>query len=417
MATMLVGPVAVEDVQAVQTPPSTQGKPSGRLRVFLDCGGDCFSDYLRDEIKFVDFVHQPQDADVHVLASVHETGGGGRETVLRFVGRGRFAGHDEELRAVSLSGDTESTRRALILRTVQVALLAFAAREGLPAGVSLSIESEEKGPARTPADDPWRAWVFSVSGSANFDKQETQREHRWDLEFGADRITEEWKITIGAELSKSVEEFDLDEEAPLEAIRQQRQGRWFVANSWGPHWSAGFKGDVQSSTFGNTKFAWGTAPGVEYNVFPYADYATRQLRLNYFVGIRHARYNEITLYDKLDETHSAQEAAVVFDRREPWGSIQGVFEFSQYLHDLSKYRLAVGGEASIRITRGLTVNLEASASRIRDQLALPRRDASQEEVLLRLRELQSGFRVSFDVGFRYSFGSLFNNVVNPRFGR
>jgi hypothetical protein len=38
-------------------------------------------------------------------------------------------------------------------------------------------------------------------------------------------------------------------------------------------------------------------------------------------------------------------------------------------------------------------------------------------VLLRLRELQSGFEVSFSVGLSYSFGSLFNNVVNPRFGR
>jgi hypothetical protein len=63
------------------------------------------------------------------------------------------------------------------------------------------------------------------------------------------------------------------------------------------------------------------------------------------------------------------------------------------------------------------VNLNASASRIRDQLSLPRRDASQEEVLLRLRQLQSGYEIDFSINLTYSFGSLFNNVVNPRFGR
>jgi hypothetical protein len=37
-------------------------------------------------------------------------------------------------------------------------------------------------------------------------------------------------------------------------------------------------------------------------------------------------------------------------------------------------------------------------------------------VLLQLRELRSGYEVRFSFGVRYSFGSLFNNVVNPRFG-
>jgi len=62
-------------------------------------------------------------------------------------------------------------------------------------------------------------------------------------------------------------------------------------------------------------------------------------------------------------------------------------------------------------------DVRGSASRVRDQLALPRRDASPEEVLLRLRELQSGYELNVDIGLTYSFGSIFNNIVNPRFGR
>ena len=390
--------------------------PAGRLRVFLDC--DCFQDYLRDEIKFVDFVHQAQDADVHILSNTSDTGGGGRETVLRFVGRGRFDGHNQEFKAISMSGDAESTRRDQIKRTVEVGLAAFLAREGLPANVGIAVGGRrDEDEPRQRADDPWKSWVFSIRGSADFNLEETQRDRSWDINAGADRITEAWKITIGTGFSKEVEEFDLDEDEPLKAVRHERNGSWFIAKSWGPHWSVGLDGEVESSTFGNTKFAWNTAPAIEYSVFPYSEYARRQLRLMYAAGVAHARYNEITLFDKLDETHPVHKAEVAFERQEPWGSVDTRLEFSQYLHDLSKYRLEASGELSWRITRGLSVNLDGSISRVRDQLALPRRDATQEEVLLRLRELQSAYEISFDIGFTYSFGALYNNIVNPRFGR
>jgi hypothetical protein len=402
-------PPASPPAQAAQQPTTTT-----RLRVYLDC--DCFQDYLRDEIRFVDFVRQPQDADVHLLSRTSDTGGGGRETVLRFIGRGRFAGHDEELKAVSLTGDTESTRRELIRRTAEVGLLAFMAREGLPADVAVQVETARTPESRQPEEDRWNAWVFSVRGSADFNLEETQRDRSWSVSAGGDRITEAWKITLGANFNREVEEFDLDEETPLKAVREEQEGDWFIAKSLGPHWSFGWDGEVESSTFGNTKFAWRSAPALEYSVFPYADYASRQLRIQYSAGVAHARYREITLFDKLEETHPIHEASITLDRREPWGSLDVSLDFSQFLHDTTKYRLDARAELSWRITRGLSFDIEGSASRVRDQLSLPRRDATQEEVLLRLRELQSAYEIQFDVGFTYSFGSIFNNIVNPRFG-
>ncbi len=396
---------------------------SARLRVYLDCGGEfhsgCYEEYLRDEIRFVDFVRQPQDADVHLLSSSNETGGGGREVVLRFVGMGRFAGIDHDLRAVSVTGDTENTRRAIIYRTVLVGLLAYMARDGLPADVDLAVRALEAdaGTPRPAERDPWNAWLFSISASADMDAEESSRDRSWDLNFGADRITEAWKMTFGASLDHSTEEFDLDEDDPVKAVRRERDANWFVARSWGPHWSFGFDGRMESSTFGNTKFSLDSAVAVEYSVFPYSEYATRQLRVQYSLGVAHARYNEITLFDRLRETHPAHEMSINLDRREPWGSLDARLQFSQFLHDASKYRLVANGDLNFRITRGLSFNVEGGVSRIHDQLSLPRRGATPEEVLLRLRELQSDYNVSFDVGVTYSFGSLFNNVVNPRFGR
>lgn len=55
--------------------------------------------------------------------------------------------------------------------------------------------------------------------------------------------------------------------------------------------------------------------------------------------------------------------------------------------------------------------------RIHDQLSLPSGGASLDEVLLRIKELETSYDYSFSLGFRYTFGSVYSNVVNPRFGR
>ena len=52
---------------------------------------------------------------------------------------------------------------------------------------------------------------------------------------------------------------------------------------------------------------------------------------------------------------------------------------------------------------------------MRDQLFLPRRGASDEEVLLRQRDLDTDFDYALNVNLRFTFGSIFNNIVNPRF--
>ena len=387
-----------------------------RLRVFLDCS-DCFPDFLREEIRWVDFVRQPQDADVHLLTRSSDTGGGGREIVLRFVGNLRFNGIDQELKAISMASDTEDTRRRNVLRVVTVGLLGYIAREGLPADVAVSVKAARPDAAAAPARDPWNFWVFSVEAGASVQAEETERRWDWNADITADRVTERWKLNFGASLEHETEEFDLDEEEPLKATRRERNAEGFVARALGPHWSAGFIGDLQSSTFDNIKFQAAAAPAIEFNVFPYAEYATRQLRLEYLIGVERSNYNEITLFGKFHDTLGRHEMQATLDQRQPWGTLQASVEFGQYLHDFSKYRLEAGGEVSIRIARGLSLNVDGSASRVRDQISLPRRDATQEEVLLRLRELQSGFEVDFSIGITYTFGSIFNNIVNPRFGR
>lgn len=411
LLTVLCATTAI-DRAAAQVPASA---PT-RLRVYIE-SCNCFNDFVRDETPWVDFVRQPQDADLQILSSQQATGAGGLERTMRFVGAGRLAGTDYELRAVTLPNEPEDTRRRAVLRVVHVALLGFAARAGLVDDFDLRIEAPEAAPDATPRADPWNLWVFEIGANGSIQAEERSKETSWEFGVDADRVTERWILNVSAEVEAESESFDLDDGRRVKASRRERMMRGFVAKSLGDHWSIGVDGNLESSTFDNVELSVELAPAIEYNLFPYSEYASRQLRFGYSVGAMHARYNEVTLFDRLRETRPRHELSASLEQREPWGSVESRLEWSQYLHDLSLSRLEFDGSVNLRLVRGLALEIGGSASRIRDQLSLPRRGATPEEVLLRVRELQSGYEAQLFVGVSYSFGSIFNNVVNPRFGR
>ena len=88
---------------------------------------------------------------------------------------------------------------------------------------------------------------------------------------------------------------------------------------------------------------------------------------------------------------------------------------SNFLDDAGKNRISVFGNANVRIVRGLSLSFFGTVARVRYQVFLPRRGASDEEVLLRQRDLQTDFNYSLNINLRFTFGSIFNNIVNPRF--
>jgi hypothetical protein len=69
---------------------------------------------------------------------------------------------------------------------------------------------------------------------------------------------------------------------------------------------------------------------------------------------------------------------------------------------------------SLRLTRGLSLIVYGDASMIHDQITLPRAGASNEDILLQRRELETGYDYSMQVGLSYSFGSIYSAVVNTR---
>ncbi|HET7276338.1 MAG TPA: hypothetical protein VFI91_14305, partial [Longimicrobiaceae bacterium] len=200
------------------------------------------------------------------------------------------------------------------------------------------------------------------------------------------------------------------------SIRRSYGADGLIVKSLGQSFSAGLKSSVESSTYFNKDLGYRIAPVVEYSIFPYSESTRKQFTIQYSVGFNSFDYVEETIYEKLEEQVFDHSLTAQLDVRQPWGSVRGQISGAQYLHDLERRRLTFDGNLDFRLFRGLSLDVRGSYSRISDQLYLERGEASDEEILLELRQLATDYRYELSVGLNYRFGSIFNNVVNPRIG-
>lgn len=381
-------------------------------KVYIDCSR-CDIDYIRTEITFVNYVRDRKEADIHVLITTQRTGSGGREYTLAFIGQKEYADIQNTLIYISHKSDTEDEVRKGLVRVLKMGLIGYAART--PIANQISIKLEEKVKA-TSVEDKWNFWVFSISLHSFLNGQKTSKFTSIYGSISANRITPESKLRLGLSANFDESRFDIDETTSISSSSESRSLHGLYVKSLNDHWSIGGWFSLAYSSYRNIEFAINPAPAIEYNIFPYSESTRRQLRLLYKFGYSFSRYKEETIYDKISENLLNECLSATLELKEPWGTVTTSLEGSHYFHDFSKYRFNIFGELSFRIFKGLSLNVFGSYSRIHDQLSLPKGGATFEEILLRRKELSTDYSYFASIGLSYSFGSIYSNVVNPRFG-
>lgn len=397
-----------------------------RLGLFLDCdvedcrGGDEL-DFFRQGIDFVNWVRDPADADVHVLITSQGTGGGGEAYSLDFLGRGAFDGQDLDLSYTSDATDTADEIRRGIARTLRLGLAPYAAGTVSAARLDIAYEAPNGDGNATaptaPEQDPWKLWVFNVGVDGSVEGESQTKELDFGGSLSADRTTPLWKHGFSVQVGYLNDTRTFEEDGELRSVDDVRHSFSTVmtnVRSVGGQWSAGMRSRAESSTEDNLDFEFFAGPALEYSFFPYEQFTRRQLLLFYTISGGYVDYLEETIFDQNHETLYRQSLALAFAATQPWGEARASVGASHYLHDFSKYSVDLDGGLNLRIVRGLSLDLSGEVEWIRDQLSLPKEDASLEDVLLERRELATNYRYELQVGLSFRFGSPFNNVVNPR---
>jgi len=263
--------------------------------------------------------------------------------------------------------------------------------------------------------DRWNYWVFNINTNSRLNGEESSKELTLRGSFSADRVTPDWKISLYISADYDKEEYETDERT-ISSYTRSQDFRGLIVKSHGEHWSTGVYGSVRSSIYRNMQLSMNIAPAIEYNVFPYSESTRREFRFLYNVGYTNIRYDEVTIYDKIHENLFNESLSGTLEIKEKWGSVRTTLEGSNYFHDFSKNRLELYCNINLRLFEGISLDLYGNISMIHDQLSLPKESATEEEILLHQRQLTTQYDYYTSIGLRCTFGSIYSNVVNPRFG-
>jgi len=403
---------------ASQEPGEAPTRPA--LRVFLDCRGFQFCDrdfYVR-EIPYVNHTRDREDAQVHVLVTSEQTGAGGRRFTLDFIGREEFEGIDDRVEVTTRPNVADEQVMTRIARRLQLGLARYLVRTEQSEQLRLVSEAEEAAEAAVaePEDDPWNFWTFRVNAQGYYSGQELQNFLFANGGVSANRITEASKIQLAVNFNYSESNFEVSKEEMVKSITRGYNVSALMVKSAGEHWGWGAQLSAAHSSFSNEDLTLRAAPAIEYNIFPYSESTRRQLRVLYSVGLTRLDYESETVFFQTEEVVPDHRLVGSLEVRQPWGSSRASLQIVQHLDDPARHRINVSGGVDLRLFKGLAFNLDGGVSRVRDQINLAAGDATEQEILTRQRELETGFEYNFSVGFSYTFGSIFSNVVNQRFG-
>jgi len=397
---------------------SAQATTDSRLRVFLDCPtGGCDRNYFINELPFALWTQDRLDADVHLLVTRITTGAGGGEYTMTLIGQRRFSARTDTLVTFLPPNTTDEMRRRELGRVAKIGLAPLALR--LPGADRFSLsytapDSEAAIPPMSDFADPWNFWVYRVrlNGTGNSESRSSSYEVNGSV--NASRVTEGWKISFNGQNEYRANRFKLSDSTERRFILRSVDASARVVRSLSDHWSVGARIAGGLSEFRNQDLYDQADVSAEWNYFPWTQATSRQLTALVAVGTRYFDYAETTIFGRDQERRSVARAIVAGETRQMWGTIDGSVRYTKFLHDPNVYSASFTGRTTFRLTRGLSLELRGEAAKVNDQLFLARGDASDDQVLTRQRALATAFRLSGNVGITFTFGSIYNTIVNPR---
>ena len=416
--TLFLSLTAIQPALSMQ--PASKSKPAsirvdslnGLINVFLDCD-DCDRDYIRREITFVNYVRDRSQAQIHLFITDERTGSGGRRYTLSFLGLDSLENSRQVLTFTSNEEDTADQVRRGLTESIKRGLFPFLLHTPIGDQLTVSFDGQEEEGFDRPVYDPWNNWVFEIYAGGYVEEEASQG--RLDVRYGvyARRVTDQWRILARPYFNHNIRRFETSDEM-IRSITRRHGFDGYLIKSINDHWSAGVFCDMLSSTISNMDLRLELAPAIEYSLFPYALSSRKEITFRYQLLGGYYNYIEETLFDQEEEYLYRHAIATTMRFEQPWGSLFTVMEGSHYLHDFKKNRVEFYGRIQLRVAKGLDLDVSAGLEIIHDQLFLPKGDASLDEVLLQRKQLATTFEVNGRIGFSYTFGSIYNNVVNTR---
>ncbi len=381
------------------------------LKIFLDCER-CDITYIKQNLNYVDFVRDQKYADIHLLFRTQKNGSGGTFYEIEFIGQNRYKNTNNKLSFSTKTDTTENEEREIILKYIKLGLVNYWLKNG--DDDKISVQEKKEKTTDIEKNDSWNKWVFELGIRGYFSGQETSKFRNLNFSVSAKQVTENNKFYYRASLNDSKSVFTFN---GTDIISNQKSSNinLYDVISINKHWSVGGFSNMGKSTYSNKSFYASLKPAIEYNFFSYDESSKKQLTLSYKVGGVYNKYFETTIFNKENEFLWEHELNLGGSVVQKWGNFTSQVSYKSFLHDASLHAFSFYVGANFRIFKGFSFNVNGNYSITNNQINLAAGDLSLEELLLRQQQVKSGYNYFFSVGLSYSFGSMFNTIVNPRF--
>lgn len=387
------------------------------LRLFLNCAQSwfCYEEFIKTELSAFDFVRDRFQSDVEMLVIRQDGANGGAFYTIEMVGHHALESMRDTLRFSTNQSDTDDIIRTKLAKVLKLGLVRYAVKAEVNDNITLDFKKRSQAEL-TKQKDPWDYWIFNTELWANMEGESNYFRLFAEGNFSVRRITDDAKTVLRFSYGRNQSEYTVNNEK-FSATTERWSAFGQYVKSIDEHWSVGATYFGEHSIFRNLRFAQRITPAVEYNVFPYSENTRRQLRVVYEVGFQHLQYLQETVYSKMQEGRPMQRLSVITDVNQQWGSINIVLRGMNYLDNFAQHRFTMDSRLNLRLVEGLSLNLWGSGSIIRDQISLAKADVDQSTALLQGQQLPTAFSYWTSIGVSYTFGSIFNSVVNPRLGQ
>ncbi len=378
-------------------------------KLFIDCHS-CDMNYIRTELNIVNYVIDRNDADVFIMITRQTTGGNGRAYTMTLEGRQQFQGMRDTLIYITEQDLSQDEIRGRTLQWLKLGLVRYLSKTPLANDLELNFHRMD---AKEQPLDPWDYWVFTSSMDGWFNGQSSYSSMNFYARLSASRVTEDWKLIFNLRTNYNENRYIVDDDE-IVSIERNPGFNSTVVKSVSDHVSLGARYGMFNSTYANIDKSIWFKPTIEYNIFPFSESTRREFRFQYMLEFKMNDYHEISIYNKTDEVIMRQALDIDFEFNDHWGSAELSVEGSHYFHDLDLNRLDIDGELSLKILKGFSYHIRGGYALIHDQIALPRGEVTAEDILLHQQELETQYSYWGSMGISYTFGSIYNNIVNPR---
>lgn len=393
----------------------------GRLTMFTEC--ECNQTLLKQELNYVNHSIDPVGAQINLFIVTTYLSNGGRVYDLSFKGQEELDGNELNFKVSTTAIMTGRERDELLTHRIELGLLGFLAGTPYADLATVELDAADLDAPEAAADstageaaspDNWNNWIFDINARFNTEVESQRSLTDLHLRFDADQTTPEWRTRFRVGAFYRTQNVVQSDGTELTSFREDLWSNASVVRSISDHFSVGLFASGSSSTFRNIDLSTWLAPAIEYNFFSYDEVPFKEFTIAYRMGWRRNDYTEETIFLETRENLIRQAINADLRIRQRWGNIFAGISGGHFLNDFAKNRVSLSGRANVRLFKGLSFSVGGSYEIINDQISLPRGEASVEDVLLGQSQLATNFETDLSFGLNYTFGSLFNNVINTR---